>query len=170
MLWNRRGALLLPLVVALGAATGCVQQPTIAIRGAEVRGASLMGVDVLITLEVRNDNAYDVMVRGVRCNVVFGRGGAVLGPIQFAPNQWLRSNSTTLVMVPVSIPLTIIPALMGESNGAYSIPYHVRGVVDVTATSSLNIERNNYAIDHDGFVTRQMVVDAARRVMPLPFF
>ena len=170
MLWNRRRALLLPLaVVALGAAAGCVQQPTIAIRGAEVRGASLMGVDVLIALEVRNDNAYDVQVRGVRCNVIFGRG-AVLGPIQFSPNQWLRSNSTTLVMVPVSIPLTIIPALIAETNGSYSIPYHVRGVVDVTATSSLNIERNNYAIDHDGFVTRQMLVDAARRVMPLPFF
>jgi hypothetical protein len=167
MLLNRRLTLLLPLVAALGA-TGCVSQPTITVHHAEVRGASLLGVDLTIVLLVHNDNAYDVQVRGVRCNVIFGRG-TTLGPIEFAPNVWLPAHQTTPVMVPVSIPWTLVPALASESAGSYSIPYHVRGVVDVTATSSFNIQRNDYSIDNDGFVPRQMVVDAARRMIPIPF-
>ena len=170
MLWNRRRALLLPILVGLVAlgATGCVEQPVIAIHHVEVPGAGAFGVNVTIVLQVRNPNSYDVQIRGVRCNVTFGRG-TVLGPIEFAPNQWLRANQTTLVAVPVSIPWTLMPALAAESAGGYSIPYQVHGMADVTATSSLNIERNNYPIHESGFVSRQMVVDVARRTIPLPF-
>jgi hypothetical protein len=72
-------------------------------------------------------------------------------------------------MVPVSIPWTLVPALAQESAGSYSIPYHVRGVVDVTATQTFNINRNDYVLEHDGFVPRQMLVDSARRMIPIPF-
>jgi hypothetical protein len=166
MLWNRRSALLLPLLALVSA--GCVQQPVVTVHHAEVRGVSPLGVGVVIFLQIRNDNAYDVQIRNVRCNVTFGRG-ATLGPIDFAPNQWLPASQTTLVQVPVSLPWTLVPALASETMGAYAIPYHVTGVADVTATRTLGIDRNNYPIDEGGFVPRQMVVDAARSMLPIPF-
>jgi hypothetical protein len=160
----------LPLLAALAAAPGCVQQPAITIHHAEVRGMTPTGLGVIIYLQVRNDNSYDVQVRNVNVNVGFGRSGAVLGPINFAPNQWLPANQTAMVAVPVNVPWTLVPALVTETAGGYSIPYHVVGVADVTATSSLNIQRNNYPVDETGFVPRQMVVDAARQFIPLPLF
>jgi hypothetical protein len=170
MLWNRRRALLLPLVVALGAAAaGCVEQPSITLHHAEVQGVSAFGVNLTVMLQVHNSNGYDVQVRRVNCNVTFGQRGAVLGPIDFSPNVWLRAGMTTLVAVPVSLPWTLVPALMAESNGQYGIPYQIHGVADVTATSSFNIQRNDYPIHDSGFVPRQTVVDATRGGMRLPF-
>src|SRR5262245_27305373 len=107
MLWNTRRALLIPLLL-LGATPGRPQVPAMSVHHAEVRGASLLGVNLVIFLQVRNENPYDVQVRAVRCNVTMGRG-AVLGPIDFAPNVWLPSGQTTLVAVPVSVPWTVVP-------------------------------------------------------------
>jgi hypothetical protein len=166
MLWNRRSALLLPLLALVPA--GCVQQPAITIHHAEVRGVSPMGVSLAIFLQVRNDNAYDVQVRSVRCNVTFGRS-ATLGPIDFSPNQWLPANQATLIQVPVSLPWTLVPALASESSGAYAIPYHITGVADVTASRTLGIDRNNYPINEGGFIPRQTLVDGARSMLPIPF-
>lgn len=168
MLYKRRSALLLPLVALLPALSGCPQQPVVTLHHAEVQGISTFGLGMVIFLQVRNENPYDVQIRNVHCNVTFGRG-TPLGPIDFAPNQWLPSNQSTLVAVPVSIPWTLVPALASESAGALNIPYHVVGVADVTATRSLGIDRNNYPIDEGGFVPRALVVDSARRMLPIPF-
>jgi len=170
MLWNRRLSLLLlvPSLALLPAASGCVHQPAISIHHVEPGGLSTFGVGVVIVLQVHNENAYDVQIRSVHCNVTFGRG-TVLGPIDFAPNQWLPANQTTLVRVPVSLPWTVVPALIAESANGYSIPYHVTGAADVTATSTFGIQRNNYPIEEDGFVPRQMVVDSARSMNPFRF-
>ncbi len=167
--WSASTLLSLPLLAALAAAPGCVTQPTVTIHHAEVRGVSTFGVGVAIVLQIRNDNAYDVQLRNVHCNVTFGRGYN-LGPIDFAPNQWLPSHQTTLVAVPVSIPWTVVPALATETMGSYAIPYQVVGVADVTATRAFGIERNNYPIDQAGSLPRQMVLDSARSFLPiLPF-
>jgi LEA14-like dessication related protein len=170
MLLKPRWALL-PLVAALALtlamAPGCVTKPVVTVHHAEVRGLSTFGLNVVIFLQIRNDNAYDVQIRNVRCNVTFGRG-YTLGPIEFAPNQWLPSNQTTLVPVPVAIPWQLIPALISETAGAFAVPYYVKGVADVTATRAFGIERNNYPIDEGGAVPRQMMVDAAQRALPIP--
>jgi hypothetical protein len=170
MLIRARRALvpLLLALVALVAAPGCVHRPTVTVDHAEVRGLSAYGVNVLIWLSIRNDNSYDVQIRRVNCNVTMGRG-AVLGPIDFMPNQWLPSNQATLVAVPVYIPWQLLPSLAMETAGSYAIPYYVKGVADVTATRAFGIERDNYPIEQGGFVPRQMVMDAARSVMPIPF-
>jgi hypothetical protein len=134
-----------------------------------VRGLSTNGLGVVIFLQIRNDNAYDVQIRNVHCNVTFGRGYA-LGPIDFSPNQWLPSHQSTLVMVPVSIPWTLLPALASETVGSFAVPYHVNGQADVTATRAFGIDRNNYPIDEGGSVPRQMLIDSARSIMPIPLF
>jgi hypothetical protein len=160
----------LSLVAALamaGGAPGCVTKPAVTVHHAEVRGLSVFGLNVVIFLQIRNDNAYDVQIRNVHCNVAFGRGYP-LGPIDFAPNQWLPSNQTTLVPVPVSLPYQLIPALISETAGSFAVPYYVKGTADVTATRTFGIERNDYPIDEGGSVPRQMMVDAARSAIPLP--
>lgn len=170
MLWNprrSRWAALLPLVAALAAEPGCVTKPAVTVHHAELRGISTLGLNVLIFLQIRNDNPYDVQLRNVHCNVIFGRG-YTLGPIDFAPNQWLPSNQATLVPVPVSVPFQLVPALISETAGSYTVPYYVKGVADVTATRTFGIERNDYPIDEGGAIPRQMVVDAARSSIPIP--
>jgi hypothetical protein len=170
--WRRRVASgLLPVgavVAALAGGPGCVQRPVVAVHHAEVRGLSSYGVNVAIILEVKNENAYDVQIRHVNCNVIIGRG-YVLGPIDFAPNQWLPANQTTLLTVPATIPWTLAPALLMETSGSYAIPYQVKGSADVTATRAFGIERDNYPIDQGGFVPRQMVVESARPYLPFAF-
>jgi hypothetical protein len=169
MIWNvRRCVALAPVLLALAVTPGCVTKPALSVHHAEFRGLGPMGVGVAIVLQVRNDNAYDVQVRNVHVNLAFGSRGYPLGPIDFAPNQWLPSGQTTFVAVPVTIPWTMIPALVGETTGSFSIPYHVQGAADVTATRAFGIERNNYPIDESGAIPRQMMVDATRNSLPIP--
>ncbi len=163
----RRLVALGPLLLALSAAPGCVREPLVSLHHAEFSGVSGFGVGLAIYLKVRNDNPYDVQIRNVHVNVVFGHG-YVLGPIDFTPNQWLRSGQTTLVPVPVSIPWQLIPALAAETAGSYAIPYQVHGTADVTATSTFGIQRNDYPVDEAGSVPRQMIVDSARSALPIP--
>ena len=164
----RRWAAALPLLAVLDAGPACVQQPVVTVHHAELRGISTYGLGVSIILQIRNDNAYDVQVRNVHCNVTFGRG-YTLGPIDFGPNQWLPAGQTTLVAVPVSVPWNLLPALASETAGSFAIPYHVRGAADVTATRTFGIERDNYPIDEGGSIPRQMVIDAARSMVPIAF-
>jgi hypothetical protein len=167
MSWTlRRWAALGPIVVALAAAPGCVTQPQMTVHHAELRGVSPWGVNVMIWLQVRNDNSYDVQVRNVNVSVKFGRG--IVLPVVYSPNQWLPSGRTTFVAVPVTIPLQAVPGLVMETVGAYGIPYHVKGSADVTATRTFGIERDNYPVNEGGSVPRQMVVDAAKSAIPLP--
>lgn len=161
-----RWAMLGPVLLALAAAPGCVSKPNITLHHAELRGLSTWGVNVMILLQVRNDNAYDVQIRNVNVNVQFGR--AVNIPVGFSPNQWLPSNRTVAVQVPVTIPWTAIPGLVAETAGSFAIPYHVRGGADVTATRAFGIERDNYPVDESGAIPRQLVVDSARSAIPLP--
>jgi hypothetical protein len=153
--------------MALLAAPGCVSKPVVSVHHAEVRGISPGGLEVLVVLEVRNENSYDVQIRNVHVNVAFGRGYG-LGPIDYAPNQWLPAKQATLVPVPVALPWALVPVLVAETVGSYSIPYHVKGSADVTATQWGKFEHNDYPVDENGAVPRQMVVDAARSAIPLP--
>jgi hypothetical protein len=169
MSWNlRRWAALGPILLALGATPGCVNKPAVSVHHAELRGLSPFGVGMVIFLSVRNDNSYDVQIRNVNVNVVFGRGYP-LGPINFSPNQWLPSNQTTLVAVPVQIPWQLVPTLVSETAGSYAIPYYVKGKADVTAVHMLGINKDDYPIDEGGSIPRQTVMDAARNSIPLPF-
>ncbi len=162
---GRRPLVLAGIVAALAGGAGCVQRPSMTVHHAEVRGITSYGVNFSIVLEVKNENGYDIQIRHVNCNVIIGRG-YVLGPIDFAPNQWLPANQVTFLAVPVTIPWTLLPALATETLGSYAIPYQVKGTADVTATRSFGIERDNYNIDQAGIVPRETVMAAARTVNP----
>jgi len=150
---------LLLAILALGLSFGCVSKPVVSLHHAEVHAASIVGVGLFVVLKIDNPNAYDVQVRNVHAEVTIA-GRYPLAPIDMAPNQWLPSNQTTLVGVPVVIPWPLIPALISETLGAQEVKYHVRGTADVTAVRALQIEKNDYPIDEDGTLPRQMLVQA----------
>jgi LEA14-like dessication related protein len=145
---------------------GCVSKPVVTVHHAEVRSASLQGVAVAVILKVNNPNSYDVQVRNVRANVVIA-GRYPMGPISISPNQWLPANQSTLVPVPVTVPWQLVPALVAESAGRSAIPYHVTGSADVSAVRSIGLDRDDYPIDEEGTIPREIFLGAARSVMPI---
>ncbi|HVY44662.1 MAG TPA: hypothetical protein VHB21_02240 [Minicystis sp.] len=162
----RPSAALPALCVCLAlAAAGCVSKPVVHVDHAEIRSASLQGVGLAVILRIQNPNAYDVQVRHVHANVTIN-GHYTLPPIDIDPNQWLPSHQTTYVLVPSFVPWALVPGLVAESAGSPAIRYHVTGTADVTATRALGVEADDYPVDEDGWVPREVFVGAARSVMP----
>jgi len=150
---------LVPLL-ALALLTGCVSKPVVSLHHAELEAASLEGLGLQVVLKVVNPNSYDVQVRTVHVQVTIADKFS-LPPIDVQPNQWLPSNDTTMVKVPVTIPWPVIPGLLAETLGAPSVTYRVKGTADVTAVRALGIERNDYPVDEEGTLPRQLIIDAS---------
>src|ERR1700730_8527753 len=104
----RRCVAFAPILLALAVTPGCVTQPALSVHHAEFRGVGAWGLSVAIVLQVRNDNSDDVQVRNVHVNLLFGSRGYPLGPIDFAPNQWLPSHQTTALAVPAATPSEVV--------------------------------------------------------------
>ena len=120
-----------------------------------------------VILQVKNDNSYDVQIRSVNVQAVL-QGKYSIGPLAYSPNVWLPADQTTLVTVPLVIPWALIPPLISETLGSDTVSYKVHGTADVTATRLLAVQRNDYPVDEDGTMPRQMLVAAASRGM-MPF-
>jgi LEA14-like dessication related protein len=148
------------LFLALDLLSGCVSKPVVALDHAELASASLQGLGLAVVLQINNPNSYDVQVRSLHVEVTIA-GRYALAPIDVQPNQWLPSNETTRVAVPVVIPWPVIPALISETLGSPQVTYRVRGSADVTAVRMLGIERNNYPVDEEGSLPRQIFIDAS---------
>jgi LEA14-like dessication related protein len=148
------------LLLALDLLTGCVSKPVVSLDHAELRGASLQGLFLSVVLQIKNPNSYDVQVRSLHVEVTIA-GRYSLAPINMQPNQWLPSNETTRVAVPVVIPWPIIPPLIAETLGSPEVTYRVKGSADVTAVRMLGIERDNYPVDEEGTLPRQLFINAS---------
>jgi hypothetical protein len=48
------------------------------------------------------------------------------------------------------------------------VKYHVKGKADVTATRTLQIEKDNYEVDEDGTFARQQI-EASVAALGIPF-
>src|SRR5512132_499210 len=148
------------LACAFGPLAGCVSKPVVSLHHAEVRDASLGGIGLEVVLKIDNPNSYDVQVRNVHAQVTIA-GKYAVAPIDVTPNTWLPSNQSTLVSVPLSIPWSMLPVLVTETLGSSEVKYHVTGTADVTAVRALQIEKNDYPIDEDGTLPRQVFVSAS---------
>ena len=144
---------------------GCVSKPVLELYGARVAGVTPQGVTLLMTMKVNNDNSFDVKVRNVRANVSI-QHQYMLPYLQYDPEQWLASDASTLVPVPMTIPWQLVTPLLTTSVGSPMVQYHMHGFADVTATRLLQIERNDYMLDEDGAFSRfDLVVAAGRGVL-----
>lgn len=156
-----RLVMFLLIAVSLLAGTGCVTEPAVKLYGARIAGVSPQGVTLGVTMKVLNDNAFDIMVRGVRTNVTIG--GRMLPPVEAQPQQWLPSGRATLIQVPVIIPWNTVTPLISTTVASPTIKYRMVGYADVTATRALEIDFDDYKFDQTGGFSRAELVMAAGR-------
>ena len=142
---------------------GCASKPTMKLNHAEISGMSLgfppqVGVVMTIVIDVYNPNSYDVAIRAMRGNALLATKYTV--PIDYRAGTegvWLASKSTTTIRVPISVPVDLALQLLRESIAAPTVPFHVTGKADVTATRTFQIEKDNYEVDESGTFTRQQL-------------
>lgn len=147
----------------------CVKKPTMVLDHAEVSGIRVafppsLGVLMTIVVDVTNPNSYDVAVRAVRGQMVLANRYSL--PIDFRAQGngvWLRSNGVTPFGVPVEIPVPLALQLLQDGTFSPTIPYRFTGRADVTATSTFQLEKDDYSVDEQGFVTRQQFAAAIGR-------
>lgn len=145
---------------------GCVSKPTMHLNHAEITSVQLngfppsAGVLMTVVVDVHNPNSYDVAVRAMRGEVLVATKYRL--PIEYqspGDGSWLPAKTTTAVRIPVLMPLQIGIAVLAESVGTPLIPYHVTGKADVTASRTFQLERDNYAVDEEGTITRQQIAE-----------
>lgn len=154
--------------VTLVVGAACVSKPTMRLRGAAINGVRVsfppaLGVIMRVMVDVYNPNSYDVAVRAVRGQTVLGERYTL--PVQFqaqGDGLWLSSDRTTIIEVPVDIPVQTAMAVLAESTMVTMIPYRFSGRADVTATRTFKLEKDDYSVDERGWVNRQQIQDAVR--------
>ena len=153
------------LLAAASVPMGCASKPTMKVQHAQVSGVGPMGIGLNVTIQVYNPNSFDVAVRRVRSQTTVANM-YVLPPSDVSPNVWLPAKKTTFVTAPVIVPWSLVPGILTASMGAEEIPYHVTGSADVTATRAIGLEVNNQALDEQGMIPRQLMLSAARTMIP----
>jgi hypothetical protein len=156
------------LLVALSglAFSGCASKPTMKLNHAEISGVQIafppsVGVVMTIVLDVYNPNSYDVAVRAMRGTATMMNRYTL--PVDFRPGGegvWMAANATTSMRVPVTVPVDLALTLLRESYTSPTVPFHVVGAADVTATRTFKIEKDNYAVDEVGSFSRDQLAMA----------
>jgi hypothetical protein len=155
----------LPVAVALSALASCVQKPAVRLNHAEISGIDMrsfpanVGIVMTIVIDVYNPNGYDVAVRGVRGQTILADQYPVPVLFQAPPDGiWMPAKQTTPVRVPVTVPLQLALLLVQQSFASPTIPYRFTGAADVTGSRTFKIEKDNYAFDVRGAITRDQVL------------
>ena len=141
----------------------CIQKPTMKLDHAEVSGVRVgfppsLGVLMNIVVAVDNPNSYDIAVRAVRGQVVLASRYTL--PVDFRAQGngiWLRSGTISRMAVPVDIPVQLAAELLRDGMMMPTITYRFLGHADVTATSSLQLEKDDYSVNEWGIITRQQL-------------
>ena len=161
--FTRLTPLLLALALALAGLPGCASKPTMKLKAAEISGMSLgfppqVGVVMTMVIDVYNPNSYDVAIRAMRGTAVLADKYTL--PVDYRPGPegvWLGAKATTTMRVPVNVPIDLALRLLRESFASPTVPFHVTGTADVTATRTFQIEKDNYSVDESGTFSRQQL-------------
>jgi hypothetical protein len=173
------GALFIGLALAACASTGCVKKPEMHLDHAEITGVQMatlppsLGIVMVVVLQVYNPNSYDVAVRGVRGQAILAGQYPLPVAYQAPPPDglWMPAGQTTAVRVPITMPIQLAFALVGQGLAAPTIEYRFTGVADVTASHTLQLEKDNYAVDESGSITReQMMAVIPNSIAASPLF
>jgi hypothetical protein len=140
------------------AATACVETPRVRLHHADFQGASLTGAVLDVVIEIHNPNAYDIKLRDLTAETTFA-GQYRLPPIVIHPEQWLPAGRSTQVHVPTTLPWLMIPGILAATVLSPQVTYNVRGSANVTATRTFGIEEDNYPIDLNGTMPRQVMLN-----------
>jgi hypothetical protein len=69
----------------------------------------------------------------------------------------MAAGQTTPLRVPVNMPVDLAVVLLREAFSSPTIPYRFIGTADVTGTRTFQIEKDGYAVDERGFITREQI-------------
>ena len=129
------------------------------ITGVQVGFPPQFDVLMTIVLNVYNPNSYDVAVREVHGTTVMG--GTYALPVNFyaptADGVWMPAQQTTAMRVPVVVPIGVALGVLQQAAAAPTIPYRFTGRANVTATRTLQLEKDDYSVDESGVVTRDQI-------------
>lgn len=118
-----------------------------------------MSVVMTVVLAVYNPNSYDIAVRRVR-GTSFIAGQYSL-PVDYQPagndGIWLAADTTSYLRVPIAVPIDMALRLLQTTLGSPSVAYTFTGRADVTATRTLKIEKDDYAVSESGIFQRQQL-------------
>jgi hypothetical protein len=124
-----------------------------------------LGVLMVVTVDVYNPNSYDVAVRAM--NGTATMAGFPM-PVAFqAPGDgvWLPAGQTTRMDVPVQVPIPLALAVLQQAYTSPTIPYHMTGKANVTASHTFKIEADDYSVDETGSIDRLQVAAAVQGIM-----
>ena len=167
------------LCVAAALSAGCVHKPEMHLDHAEITGVALatmppsLGIVMTLVIQVYNPNSYDVAVRGVRGQAILANQYPLPVMFQAPPPDglWLPAGQTTAIRVPITMPIELALALVQQGMASPTIPYRFTGAADVTASHTFQLEKDNYAVDETGTVTRdQMLAVIPATIQASPFF
>lgn len=154
------------VVVTMGAMTAsCASKPTLKVDHARVTGVGPLGIGLDVVVRVYNSNSFDIMIRNVHAQTTLA-GRYQLPAVNVQPNLWLPAKKETYVSTPVVVPWTLVPGVLSATMGSEHVSYHVQGYADVTATRALGVEVNNEPLDERGSVPREVMLGAARTMIP----
>ena len=172
------GISLASLALLSSTTIACVHKPEMHLDHAEISGVQLatippgVGIVMTVFINVYNPNSYDVAIRGVRGQTVLGGLGPVPVVYQAPPPDglWLPAGQTTAVRVPITIPVQLVLALAQQGLAAPTVEYRFTGTADVTASHTFQLEKDNYAVDETGTITRaDMLAVIPRSIAASPF-
>jgi hypothetical protein len=154
------------------ALAGCVSKPTVQLDHAEIAGVQFgwppsLAVQMNVYIDVTNPNSYDVAVRAVHGQATLMNNFVL--PVEFRaqdPGIWMPAKQTTVVQVPINVPVQTGLAILSQLYSP-SIPYHFVGRADVTATRTLQLEKDDYSVDESGSIPSQQLQGALRFAAPL---
>jgi LEA14-like dessication related protein len=153
------------MVAALGGigAQGCVSKPTMHLNHAEIHGIQLLAippnVQMVVVVDVRNPNGFDVAVRAMRGTITMaGKYPVAINFVAPGDGLWLAADASTAIRIPIALPVDVALKVSMEAVQTPNIAYRFAGKADVSASRTFKVEEDDYAIDEPGEITRAQLL------------
>lgn len=121
--------------------TSCVswfmEKPSFVLRGVTISPRSLTEMKLLIGLDVRNPNRFDLTLKSFECTVYLETDE--IGKGRLEKEILIPSSSTTRIEVPIDVEFKDLGASLKAIFTTGNLPYRIAGTADIgTAFGSLN--------------------------------
>jgi LEA14-like dessication related protein len=154
----KRSALAFPLFAVL--ACSKPEPPTITPKSAEVTGITPAGVDMKVSLEVKNPNGFDISARKMTAKLTLDRYD--LGNVSSPSAITIPAKGSTTFDTPVSMKWNDIAPIAAVAATQADVPYKVDGTV------TLGGERVNFDVPFhlEGKIPHDQIVKATLQSLP----
>lgn len=157
-----RWAHLLVIVALAWPLVACVEKPTMHLNHAEITSLTPTlppNLEMAVVMDVTNPNSYDVAVRAVRGQVWLADKYPLNVDFRAPPDGfWMAAGKTTQLRVLLLLPLQLALQVVQEAFMSPQIAYRFIGKADVTGTRTFKVEKDDYAVDERGVMSREQIM------------